>query len=89
MSRYNDAARGAPEPEVDSGRCHAYGCPLPGAISDSTKGSGPWLCRFHFGRDRGEWQAITETVRLTMRDREQGDFLPDASRAPAHFTEPA
>lgn len=83
MSRYNDAARGAPEPEVDTGGCYANGCPLPGAISESTKGGGPWFCRFHFGREPLTWPEITETVREAMRERE-----PD-SRAPAHFTEPA
>lgn len=76
MSRYNDAARGAPQPESDDGRCHAHGCPLPGAISDSTKGGGPWFCRHHFGREPNQWQAITETVRVTLREREQGDYLP-------------
>ncbi len=82
MSRYNDAARGAPEPEVDTGGCYANGCPLPGAISESTKGGGPWLCRFHFGHEPIRWPEITETVREAMRERE-----PDHARA--RISEPA
>ncbi len=83
MSRYNDDASAGNAPAADAYRCHANGCPLPGAISESTKGGGPWFCRFHFGRQADLWPQITDTVRGTMR--ENG---PD-SRAPAHFEEPA
>ncbi len=50
------------------------------------------------GREPLMWPEITETVRRTLREREQGDYLPsnpygnvgapmepDDSRAPAHF----
>lgn len=76
MSRYNDAARGSPEPESNGYRCHAHGCPLSGAISESTRGGGPFFCRFHFGTTPGEWPEITTKVRQTLRDRERGDYLP-------------
>lgn len=90
MSRYNDAARGAPDPEPHGHRCHAHGCPLSGAISESTRGGGPFFCRFHFGTDPKEWQAITETVRATLRDRESGDYLPAYANVGAPMdTEPA
>lgn len=78
MSRYNDAARSAPEPDVDGRGCHVHGCPLPGAISESTKGGGPWFCHFHFGRQPDLWAGITETVREAMRENE-----PELSRAGA------
>jgi len=72
MSRYHDAvSKGStPEPQVDDGRCFANGCPLSGAISELTKGGGPWFCRFHFGREPDLWPEITETVRETLRERE-------------------
>lgn len=90
MSRYNDATRGSREPESNGHRCHAHGCPLSGAISESTRGGGPFFCRFHFGTDPKEWQAITETVRATLRDRESGDYLPAYANVGAPMdTEPA
>lgn len=100
MSRYNDAARGAPEPEVDTGGCYANGCPLPGAISESTKGGGPWFCRHHFATAPSRWSEITTRLRRAAANGELLDETPAASptvqrireensRAPAHFTEPA
>lgn len=43
--------------------CFANGCPLPGGISESTKGGGPWLCRFHFLTQPKVWPRITEWVK--------------------------
>lgn len=40
--------------------CHAYGCPMPAALSTSTTGAkADWLCWIHFGADASEWQQIT------------------------------
>ena len=59
------------ESAVSSGpMCAAYGCPLPGGISLSTKGGGPWHCRFHFGREPSEFDGITTDVRRMKRDGE-------------------
>lgn len=53
-----------PEPDrTNNVRCIAFGCPLPGAISDSTRGGGPWLCRMHFGTSPSEFQEVTRKVR--------------------------
>jgi len=79
MSRYNDAARGpSQEPPVDDGGCHAYGCPMRGSISESTKGGGPWFCRFHFGALPDKWPEITAAVRQALNDRE-----PELASEPA------
>lgn len=47
--------------------CAAYGCPMPGAISESTTGGGTWLCRRHFGARPDDWQEITTQVRRDLR----------------------
>lgn len=54
----------------DTRMCAAYGCPLPGGITDSTQGSDRWLCRFHFGHEPSEFDAITTEVRRKKRDGE-------------------
>lgn len=61
------AAAGEAQAPADDGRCFAAGCPLAGGISDSTKGSGPWFCRFHFGRQSAQWPEITQEIR-SMRE---------------------
>lgn len=45
-----------------------YGCPLPGAISESTRGGGPWFCREHFGAKSEAWPDITVDLRRRERD---------------------
>lgn len=42
--------------------CTAYGCPLLGSMSTSTKG-GDFLCFCHFGNEPGKWQDITYELR--------------------------
>lgn len=96
MKRFSDAAsevsavarRGrSPVPAVSDGEdarnphaCHAYGCPLPGAISDSTVGGGPWLCRHHFGAAASQWADIT--TRLRREQAHQGDLVTTAPAVP-------
>lgn len=43
--------------------CLAYGCPLVGAISDSTRPPHRYFCRHHFGTPSSEWPEITQRVR--------------------------
>lgn len=45
--------------EIRSCNCVAHGCPMTGVQSTSTTGSSDWLCWIHFGKDAGQWQAIT------------------------------
>lgn len=52
----------------DTRMCAAYGCPLPGGITDSTQGSDRWLCRFHFGKTVGEFDEVTKEARRMVRD---------------------
>lgn len=81
MSRYHEAAQdvgGAAGQEPAGGGCHAYGCPLPGAISESTKGGGPWFCRHHFGAGAALWPDITTRLR-----REQSELIDPTPAVPA------
>jgi hypothetical protein len=39
---------------------------MPGAIADSTHGSGRWACRFHFGVGSREWDRITTGIRQKL-----------------------
>lgn len=70
---------GGDDTQYRSAHCHAFGCPLPGGLSHSTLGGGPWFCRFHFGRERHEDDAITEEVRRMKAsgelDAPRGDTL--------------
>lgn len=50
----------------DPHACHAYGCPLPGAISASTVGGGPWFCRHHFGVGAALWPETTTRIRREL-----------------------
>jgi hypothetical protein len=38
----------------------ARDCPLPGTVSDSTKGGGPWTCSAHRRAAPEQWPAISE-----------------------------
>ena len=51
------------QPSVPWGRCTAFGCPLSGALSESTLGTGPWFCRHHFGQGASSWSEITRRIR--------------------------
>lgn len=75
------AAPEAPEPEEerDPSACAAYGCPLPGSISESTTGGGPWLCRHHFGVASSRWTEITTRLRRPMANDELIDAAPSVS----------
>lgn len=70
MSRYADAsaAVGGNAGQADSRQCHAYGCPLAGAISDSLKGGGPWFCRHHHGVPPERWAEITTSLRQQQQE---------------------
>lgn len=54
-------------------RCAAYGCPLAGGITDSTKGGGVWYCRFHFQAGSGAFDEITKGLREKIRNGEPLD----------------
>lgn len=43
------------------GRCHAFGCPLPGVYAE-TNGS-KWFCACHDGIRGSEWHTVTTRVR--------------------------
>jgi hypothetical protein len=42
--------------------CAAHGCPLPGSVSDNTRGEGPWTCSPHRRADSKDWPAVTERL---------------------------
>ena len=80
------ARRAAPavqtgEDARDPHSCHAYGCPLPGSISASTVGGGPWFCRFHFGARAAEWADITTSIRNGTLDLEHKGDSPAVKAA--------
>lgn len=72
-SRSNEAA-------PTSTRCAAYGCPMSGTISDSTKGGGTWYCRFHFQASPRAFDAISEDVRNRARS---GDLFAAGEPTPS------
>lgn len=47
--------------ERPSHLCAAYGCPMIGIMSASTRGDG-FMCRFHAGKNPGELDAITVEI---------------------------
>ena len=57
-----DAALGGGTQPASGGaeRCMAHGCPLPGTVTDSTKGGGPWTCSPHRRAAPDQWPAISE-----------------------------
>jgi hypothetical protein len=57
-----DAALGGGTQPASTGgeRCLARDCPLPGTVSDSTKGGGPWTCSAHRRAAPEQWPAISE-----------------------------
>lgn len=64
-----------------SPRCFAAGCPLPGGISESRAGGGPWFCRFHYGEQAARWPGITLQVQDDIREMRldaTGKVLPAA-----------
>lgn len=69
---------GLPERRTDAGphACSAYGCPLAGSVSASTRGDGTWWCFWHFqASERGEGlPEVTKRIRA-------GE-LPDNSKPP-------
>lgn len=74
-------ARADGEDARDPHACHAYGCPLPGAISASTVGGGPWFCRHHFGVGGAAWAGIT--TRLRQEQAHDGELVAAAPSVPA------
>lgn len=55
------ALEGAAQPApAGAERCIAHGCPLPGTVTDSTKGGGPWTCSPHRRAAPDQWPAISE-----------------------------
>lgn len=81
---HTTAAAGEAQVPADDGRCFAAGCPLPGGITDSTKGGGPWFCRFHHGRQSAQWPEITQEIR-SMRQTGELDARPAPSPLVAEF----
>jgi hypothetical protein len=57
-----DAALGGGTQPESGGteRCLARGCPLPGTVTDSTKGGGPWTCSAHRRAAPDQWDAISQ-----------------------------
>jgi hypothetical protein len=51
---------------VNRYKCAAYGCPLPGGITDSVHGSDIWYCRHHFHAKKNLWQEITQKLRRNI-----------------------
>lgn len=57
------AAKPADKPETHQTTCLAHGCPLPGTSTDSTQGSGSWVCGAHRTAASSDWQAVTQRIR--------------------------
>lgn len=57
-----DAALGGGTQATSTGgeKCLARDCPLPGTVTDSTKGGGPWTCSAHRRAAPEQWPAISE-----------------------------
>lgn len=70
---------------TESRYCAAAACPLPGAISESIKGGGPWLCRFHFGAPAVRWPEITDEAKQAKQAKRDGtlDAPPPPTRTVA------
>lgn len=69
MRREHYSGAEPPHEAAETSRyCAAAGCSLPGAISESIKGGGPWLCRFHFGAPAVRWPEITDEAKQAKRD---------------------
>jgi len=47
--------------------CTAYGCPMLGTISESTRPPHNWFCRFHYNEPSNKWAEITTRVRALDR----------------------
>lgn len=63
-NRPGDAAGGGTQAESSgTERCLANGCPLPGTVSDSTRGGGPWMCSAHRQSATERWPQISERAR--------------------------
>ena len=95
MKRFSDAARevtraaggGAPAPtEAPEAAprppmaCWVAGCPMPGTISDSTLGAGPWECRWHKFRSP---DLTADEVTLRLRNRLADGQPVDEVRGPS------
>lgn len=59
--------------------CAAYGCPMPGSISNSIGPNGTYYCRFHFNIPIQDWNSITQKLRsgkLQANERQgKDDYL--------------
>lgn len=62
--------KGAADPVKDYG-CAAYGCPLPGSISNSIGPNGTYYCRHHFNIPIQEWAWITARIRSGEVERNE------------------
>lgn len=43
--------------------CSAFGCPLVGSMSNSTKGDGKWFCFMHIRAMPSDWSKITHKLK--------------------------
>jgi hypothetical protein len=76
----------------DPRQCAAYGCPMQGSFSASTRGSTRWVCWLHHDQDVGRWQRITVDLKrlawlvtaVTSLRRDYGSAQWDASYAAAY-----
>jgi hypothetical protein len=64
MSRYpkQQQSDNKDEQKPRGHKCSAYGCPLAGTNADGLKGAEQWYCRFHFGHDVSEFDAISTRI---------------------------
>ena len=50
----------------DTGKCYAYGCPLPAGMSHQTGGATDWVCQIHFRASISSWQEATHRINRDM-----------------------
>src|SRR3990167_9752469 len=54
-------AKSQDQPRLCAWNDHGMSCHLPGHLSQTVHGTGPWYCRSHFAQIMG-WPALTATV---------------------------
>lgn len=67
--------------------CHADGCLLAGAISEGTRGEGPWFCHHHFFAGKAAHDEVTMKLRNRLAAGLPLDEPQGASQTVMQFRE--